>query len=276
MDHEVPVLALRDAAGRLRAVLFGYACHATVLRDQLWSGDYPGFAQSDIEAANPGATALFVAGTGADQNALPRREVDLARAYGRRLAAAVEEVVGGPMTRIQGHLGLAYAEIDLPYARVPTREELVTEAATTSGSQAARARLLLEEIDRSGQLPRSYPHYPVHVWQLGADLTLVALGGEVVVDYALRLKRELDHPQARTWVAGYTSDVMAYIPSERVLGEGGYEGDTSTLVYGRPARWAPRIETLIVQAVHAQAGLARRRATDPAAVGVRAAPMPAP
>src|SRR5262249_48830929 len=72
-DHDVPVLAVRDLEGRLRAVVFGYACHATVFDFYLWSGDYPGFAQINVEKAHPGSIAVFWAGCGADQNPLPRR-----------------------------------------------------------------------------------------------------------------------------------------------------------------------------------------------------------
>ena len=68
------------------------------------------------------------------------------------------------------------------------------------------------------------------------------------MDYALRLKRERRGP--KTWVAAYSNDVMAYIPSLRVLKEGGYEGGGSNLYYGLPALWHETIEEVIVKAVH--------------------------
>ena len=58
-------------------------------------------------------------------------------------------------------------------------------------------------------LSQTYP-YPVQLWRVGPELQWITLGGEVVVDYSLRLKKELG---PATWVAGYTNDVMAYIPS---------------------------------------------------------------
>jgi hypothetical protein len=45
---------------------------------------------------------------------------------------------------------------------------------------------------------------------------------------------------------------MAYIPSRRVLEEGGYEGGGAMVYYGLPAVWGPRVENLIVKAVHEQ------------------------
>jgi hypothetical protein len=247
VDHDVPVLSVRDEQGRVRAVVCGYACHATVLSFYQWSGDYPGFALLALEKAYPGAVALFWAGCGGDQNPLPRRTVSLAEKYGRQLAESVTAVLNAPMTPLHGRLSAAYAEVDLPFADLPTRDQLLNDAAGPNRYIAARAKLLLEQLQKGGSLRGTYP-YPVQVWQLRPDLTWVALGGEVVVDYSLRLKRELG--LGKTWVAGYANDVMAYIPSLRVLKEGGYEGGGAMVYYGLPTVWGPRVEELIVAAVH--------------------------
>ena len=242
VDHDVPVLAARDAKGTLKGVVFGYACHATVMAYQKWSGDYPGFAQLDLEKTHPGATAMFFAGCGADQNPLPRRSVELAKNYGKQLADAVEAVLAKPMTALPAEWAGAYKEIDLPLADLPSRDALVKDSTSPDKYVASRAKMLLKRLEAGVPLPASYP-YPVQSWRLG-DLTLVTLGGEVVVDYALRLKRELG-PQ-RTWVMGYANDVMAYIPSARVLKEGGYEGAGAMVYYGLPTVWGDKVEELIV------------------------------
>ncbi|MBI83270.1 MAG: hypothetical protein CMJ81_08755 [Planctomycetaceae bacterium] len=250
VDHDVPVLVVRATDGALLAVVCGYACHATVLNDYSWSGDWPGFTQLELERRHPGSTALFWAGCGADQNPLPRRQVELAQSYGRQLADAVDTVLESDMTAIPSRWRRTYEEIDLQFASLPSREQLAIEA---SGNNAAarRARLLLQQWDRDGQLAPNYP-YPVQTWQLGDHLTWVFLGGEVVVDYALRLKRELS--PHRTWVAGYANDVMAYIPSRRVLLEGGYEGGGAMVYYGLPSAWTVEVEKQIVAHVRSQVG----------------------
>jgi neutral ceramidase len=251
IDYDVPVLAVRDTQAHLLAVVFGYACHATVLDFYEWSGDYPGFAQKSLEEAHAGVTALFWAGCGADQNPLPRRKAELAEEYGLQLAQAVDRVLAGVMAPVAGELSTAYREIDLPFATLPTREELERQAKSSNRFEAQRGRLLLERIDGGKPLSPTYP-YPVQCWRLGHDLRWLALGGEVVVDYAVRLKGELG--RERTWVAGYANDVMAYIPSRRVLAEGGYEGGGAMLYYGLPTVWSPEVEELIVREAHSQAG----------------------
>jgi neutral ceramidase len=246
VDHAVPVLQVTAPDGRLRAVVMGYACHSTVLAFFQWSGDYPGFAQLLLEQNHPGAIALFWAGCGADQNPLPRRTVEYAAEYGHRLAEVVETVLDSGLKPIDGDLATSYAEVPLPLDTLPTREQIVADSVSTDRYVAKRASILLAQIDGGAPLSQTYP-YPVQAWRLGPDVLWITLGGEVVVDYALRLKSELG---PKTWVAGYTNDVMAYIPSRRVLAEGGYEGGGAMTYYGLPTRWAPEVEETIVRQVH--------------------------
>jgi hypothetical protein len=248
VDHDVPVLAVRNDARELTAVVFGYACHATVLSFYQWSGDYPGFAQIELEELHPGAMALFFAGCGADQNPLPRRSIELAKHYGRRLADAVDAVLlTSKMTPVESEWKRHYGEVNLPLAPLPTTEEIQKDALSKDKYVAARARSLTAKIERDGSLSPTYP-YPIGVWELGEQIQWVFLGGEVVVDFAIRLKAELH--DGRTWVAGYANDVMAYIPSRRVLLEGGYEGGGAMVYYGLPTIWAPEVEEVIIEGVH--------------------------
>jgi hypothetical protein len=211
-----------------------------------WSGDYPGFAQIELEKTHPGAIALFWAGCGADQNPLPRRKVELAQKYGKQLADSVEAVLATKMQPLAGSWSGVYREVDLPYHEVPSREKLVQDTMNANKFEANRAKHLLKELEAKGSLRGQYP-YPIQVWRLGGEVTWVTLGGEVVVDYALRLKKDLT--PGKTWVMGYANDVMAYIPSLRVLKEGGYEGGGAMIYYGLPSIWSTRVEELIIENV---------------------------
>ena len=245
VDHDVPVLVVRAPDGALRTVLFGYACHATVLSGMDWCGDWPGFAQLEIERRHPEATAMFIAGCGADQNPLPRKTVELAADYGKQMADGVDRVLAGPMQPVKGSLRTSYREIDLAFDQLPSKEQVEADLKSENVYIARRAVHLLDAISRDGQLSPTYP-YPVQMLRLG-DLQVVTLGGEVVVDYAVRLKNEL--PGSTIWIGGYCNDVMAYIPSVRVLQEGGYEGETAMIYYGLPTKWSAAVEDDIVKSV---------------------------
>jgi hypothetical protein len=246
VDHSVPVMTVTRARGEIAAILFGYACHPTTLNFLQWCGDYPGFAQLEIEAKHPGALAMFVNTCGGDQNPLPRRSVELCQKYGHELAVGVEEALKKPLTPVSAGLRTAFRMIDLPYLKSVTREDLhplLQDANAVRGRWAAR---MLQKLDAGEKFPASYP-YPLHAWQLGKEWLIVGQGAETVVDYALRFKKEFG---PGTWICGYADDMIAYIPSRRVWEEGGYEGGSNLFEYGRPAfRWAGDIEDRIVAAV---------------------------
>jgi neutral ceramidase len=246
IDHSVPVLAVRTPRGELRAVVFGYACHNTTLNGTLWSGDYAGFAQAALEKQHPGALALFWAGCGADQNPLPRRQVDLCRRYGEMLAEAVSKTLEKPLDPLPPSLRTAYGSVVLKYEKVIDRK-MLQEATKANGLRGRWARRLLQRLDAGDRLATADSYdYPVVVWRLGGRQLWIALAGEVVVDYALRFKAEYG---PRTWVAAYSNDLVAYIPSRRVWTEGGYEG-AGVYEYGLPAeRWAADVEERIATRV---------------------------
>jgi neutral ceramidase len=251
VDHAVPVLAVRTTSNELMAVVFGYACHNTNLSFYQWSGDYAGFAQYALEEVHPDAVAMFYMGCGADQNPLPRRTVELARGYGLRLAAAVERVLSEPMQEFTPDLRTQLELVTLNLGEQPTRDALATLAAAGKTYRNRWAARLLNDLENGMPLERTYP-CPMQAWRLGKKQLWIAMGGEVVVDYALGFKQTYGED---VWVAGYCNDVMAYIPSLRVLDEdkpprSGYEGNTSMMVYGRGAeRWADDIEQLISASV---------------------------
>ncbi|MBI2480233.1 MAG: hypothetical protein HYV60_16855 [Planctomycetia bacterium] len=216
VDHTVPVLSVRNPGDNtLRAVVIGYACHNTTMGFLQWLGDYAGYAQEYIEADHPGVTALFMMGCGGDQNPYPRSELKYAQLHGRALATAVEAALEVNQSTprhqrsIHGSLSSVLGTVDLEFV-TPDRPDFA---------------------------------YPVQVVRFGNDLMLIALGTEVVIDYALRLKSELTNPDGPAiWVAGYSNVYSGYIPSQRVLLEGGYEASS------RP--WKPTLEERIVGKVH--------------------------
>jgi hypothetical protein len=248
VDPRVPVLAVRDAKGALVALLVSYACHNTTLSFYQWHGDYAGCAQAELEKRHPGATVLFAIGCGADTNPNPRGTVELAQAHGQALADAADRALARPMQAVAGGFASAFEDITLTFARQPTTDQIreAHEKMQPNREMHQAWATAMSEQTRLHGGPVMSHNYPVQVWRLGG-LAWAALGGEVVVDYSLRLRGESKTP---LWVFGYSNDVMAYVPSERVLKEGRYEGETSMIPYGRPGPWTAGLEEKIVTTTH--------------------------
>jgi hypothetical protein len=246
VDPRVPVLRVTSPSGKVRALLFGYACHNTTLTAEFYqlSGDYAGFAQAELEKEFPGAVALFVQLCGGDQNPNPRSKLEYAEQHGRTLAAEVARVARTAMSPAGGRIRAAYQLAALPFAP-HTREQFEQELKDANVFRQRRARLMLQLYDERRE-PRQL-RYPVQAVRLERGFTLIALGGEVVVDYALWAYRTW--PQERLMVAGYSNDVACYIPSARILREGGYEAVDSMIYYGQPGPFTEEVEARIQDAV---------------------------
>jgi hypothetical protein len=249
VDHDVPVLKVEttEAKPQLIALLFGYACHNTTLSFYQFCGDYAGYAQQYLEESHPGTVALFMTGCGGDQNPYPRGKLEQAQQHGRALANGVEAALLTNATPLPGLLQLALEDVTLQFAPPPSKEQLLRDRESPDRNQRRHAELLLAQLEEQGSIRDTYS-YPVHVVRFGPQLLLVAMAGETVVDYSLRLKRELAGPAV--WVAGYSNDVFGYVPSLRVLQEGGYEGGGAMRFSSLPGPFAPSVEERILNKVH--------------------------
>jgi hypothetical protein len=248
VDHALPVLRALDASGAVRAVWVNYACHCTTLKggDNVVHPDWAGDAATRIEAAHGGAVALVAIGCGADSDPQPRGMPEVAT-HGTTVANEVARLLAGEMRPVGRVTSAKFRSLELPLARVVGREELEGRLKGKPNVAYAAAQFL-KQLDTGKPLPTAV-RYPVQAWAFGGELAMVFLGGEVVADYALRLKRELG--VERVWVNAYANHVPCYIPSRRVWQEGGYETDHAMDYYGLPTRLAEETEDMIVSTVHA-------------------------
>ncbi len=243
-DHDLPILVVRTPEGKVRAIWFSYACHCVTLAQSKINGDWAGAAMEAIESDFPDAIALASVGCGADQNPNARDSLEIASAQGREVADEVKRLVGGPLKAVTALPTIRRSAIELAYDTPRTRAEWL-DVLKKGGQLAYYARLNLMRLDHGERIP-THLTYSIQTWLFGDELATIFLPGEVVVDYSLRLKRELRN----VITIAYANDAPAYIPSERILTEGGYEGGGAMIYYDRPNRFAAGLEQKIIDAVH--------------------------
>ncbi len=248
-DSDVPVMRVSDAGGKLMAIFANYACHCTAISGKFnrICGDWAGYTQEYLEEEFPGATALIGIGCAGDQRPAKRFGLDFAKVNGREVADRVIDVLERKDLWPIGHPPKCRgAMTNLPFLTPRSRTEWEARARSQTRPTAYHAQKNLKRMDRGEKLESEIAYY-VQSWSFGDDLLMVFLPGEVVVDYSVRLKREFD--RERTWVNAYANDVPCYIPSERVLREGGYEGESSMRYYDRPNVFAAGVENRVFGAL---------------------------
>lgn len=259
VDHTLPILRITDLEGKqTRGIVFNYACHCTTFGGDYnrVNGDWAGYAAKYLEETYPDAVALCTIGCGADANPerVSARALEIAQAQGREIAEEVERLITErPATsELKSAPQANYGYAGLPIDR-PSDQTLQENLQSTRPQVRHHAEVMIETKRRMGRLPETYP-MPIQVWRFGDEFTMVFLGGEVCVDYALRLQRELPEwapglAANRVWVTAYANDVFAYVAPERMRAEAGYEVDFSMIYYLQPGRWSSGTEEVIIRRV---------------------------
>jgi neutral ceramidase len=256
VDRSVLVLRVEDGAGKLRGVLMGVACHCTCSGSKSYhiDGDYAGYAQTGVQKQFPGVQAMFMTGCGGDANPFPRGGIPEAQQHGATLAAEVARVLADKLAPVRPPLRTAFQKVALPVAPPAPRAELAAMAKSGSGWEKYVGSRQLALLDAGRKPVTSFP-MPISLWQFGSDLTLVGLGGEPVNDYVHLIENAIG--PLRLWVAGYCNDVFGYVPTARILAEGGYESrgiDRGDAV----GVFTPHVDQVIVEAVKTLAQQAGR------------------
>jgi hypothetical protein len=244
-DRTVPILRIETTADhKPLAIVFGCACHNTTLTGQNYAlcGDYAGFAQSEIQEKLPGAQAMFITGCAGDADPYPRGKMEDARQNGHDLAAEVLRVATQtPLKPLSAPLQTTFDHVDLPFKTMKRDDLEAIVKSAKPGYLVPNATRLLDMLNHNEALPTSHSA-PIGVWQFGKDLTLVALSGEVVVDYAALLEKSIG--PLNLWPAAYCNDYFGYLPSRRVIEEGGYE--TRGMESSNPGFFAPQAQDAFI------------------------------
>ena len=231
-DHEVGVLAVESLDGRLRQLLFSYACHPiTAGAITQIGGDFVAYACDELEARHEDLTACFFQGCAGDQKADLRDaeqdgwrdlELDEVAALGRRLAEAVQRVTATRSWHpVEGPLGTEQRLLTL-YTEPADADELYSCATEPQAYVREWAEYHLALARRGEEAPRAI-EFEVQTVYFGTSFLVVTMAGEMSVEYGLGFKREWSSRFGQVWTLGYCNDIVGYVPVRRQISEGGYE-----------------------------------------------------
>jgi hypothetical protein len=259
-DPALTVLRFDRPDGQPAALWVHYTCHPVITQEPLVSGEFCGVAMDRLEA-RLGATALYLQGCCGDIN--PRMgdekrtvrgtNADVER-IGGELADAVESLLasGNPEPLDPTPIMAVHRDLDLPFAALPTEGELRAQAGEP-GVYGELARALLDHPEWLA------PSIPLHMQRLDvADgLSLLAMNGEVVVEYGIRIR---EASAGAVLPMGYANGMTGYVPTARIIAEGGYEAGEARPYFLLPAPFDPAVEAVMDEAI---GRLAVRRGQPP-------------
>jgi hypothetical protein len=248
-DRALPLLCVTGPDGGLRGLFISYACHNTTLRsdDNFIDPDWAGDAARRIEAEHAGATALVGLGCAGDADPGPFGRHEYVAKHGLAVATEVDRLLDMPLAPLGPVTAAEFRRMALPLDHRVTRKELEARLADAGNTGQYTARRWIGRIDAGEPVPAEVP-FAIQYWTFGTRLAMVFFTGEMVSEYSLRLRRELD--EERLWINAYANDLPCYVASSRMFPEGGYEVSGSMNLYGWPTSLSPQVEDLVISAVH--------------------------
>lgn len=250
-DDAVDVVKVVRKDGKGTTVLVLSGCHPVAgtqgLRHYAVSSNYPGYLRGALKnKLGNSSNALFLQGCGGDIN--PREEPEIT---GVKLAEDALKVIDGKMTPLVGNLSFAMdtlQAVTTPWDKEKTEAFREENVKLSPGMEPERnvawADIMLKNI-ADGTMPTHMPIY-IHTINIG-NWKLIGLSREVVTEYSLAIKKIW--PEKLVSVAGYCNDVSSYLPVERHIKTGVYEGHGSYFWYGQPSSFPLNILNLVVDRI---------------------------
>lgn len=267
VDREVQYLLVREIDGRMRAILFHYACHPSILGPDnlLITADWPGYTRRALQKEfGEEVSVLYLKGTEGDINTgysagvsslgikIPTRTYETAGRVGKVIAATIVKNLGAAVSVGRPIIRFAVRKRHLNYrsteSLVDCREKLETRVVAVARAMeqnqpreilAARVEqayaefevAAMEWIRATGATGKQVEQIAFCIGNAG----FLSLPGEFFVESGLRIKREAK--PAFTFPLGITGDYLGYIPPETGFPEGGYEVACARFTSSTAGNW---------------------------------------
>jgi hypothetical protein len=249
VDPTITVVRFDRANGTPVTLWVHFTSHPVITQEPLVSSEFCGVAMARLSDWI-GAPALYLQGCCGDINpAVPGEARSLRGAdrevveAGTRLAESVEGLLATGTPELLAPIPLAAHSItvDLPFDTVSSEERL-RERSNMSGLNGEVAQALLAHPEwRNPTIPLTLQRLDI-----AAGCSLLAINGEVVVEYGLRIR---ERSGGSVLPMGYANGMTGYIPTARIIAEGGYEAGDAAPWFFLPGPFTPEVESVVDGAI---------------------------
>jgi neutral ceramidase len=254
IDKDLFVLKLVDQAYQVRSIIYSYGCHPTSMSSDNYmiSNDFPGRTSRYLEEMYPGVTAMFLQGCAGELK--PAKSADVDRFKSCSLAEMEEAGIDLAQDIIGILEGEAFTQIRCSFQTIlvdpllyteqtgiPFYEDIMNDPGVGDFRKRGAQRTIQQIKD--GSVKDRAPLY-ISIWYLDEETRLIAMEGEVSSEYSLLLKKMF--PGGKTIVLGYTNGNYYYVPTRKMILEGGYEVDCNYCFGSFRGAFVPEIEDIIL------------------------------
>ncbi|MBN1641245.1 MAG: hypothetical protein JXA09_08415 [Anaerolineae bacterium] len=232
-------ITAREGGGR--CVLFNYGCHPVIVYGYAWDGisaDYPGECRRRLRAALGADThCQFIQGLAGDVRPRVLADLDAHRfrkATPADLETAGAELAGDVLDALRSPGETLELEIAAAAGWFMAQRDVSQHPSLAAWIELSKSE---DEVERNSGLywtartqaglpPARAVPFPVGLIQLAPGRRIAWLGGEAVAEWQAHLRCWLADERLadeRLMVWGYCQEVSAYLPTDELLPEGGYE-----------------------------------------------------
>ena len=255
--QHTPFLVVEFIQPQRRIVVVNHGCHPTGLgQEEAVSADFPGYMRDAIKSTGAAQGVMFFQGAAGDIKEAIEVDGNLqfctnseeAKLNGERLAASVIGGLQKPLQSVTGPLSGVIKRVPMPIKSPPDVRLLEQIIADKEISPLLHkwALTYLPEI-KQGKFPKNIP-METQLVSLGDQLKLITFQGEPVAELADNVKSLTQHPES-TFILGYSNGIVGYLPTDNMIQQGGYEVESSHLVYLEPSGFEQGAEALLTATV---------------------------
>lgn len=238
IDDNFTIAVLKSPDGSPKVVLLNYGAHPTNMHRDYISADYPGMLRRYLKAEfSQSLEIMFFQGAAGDisvrkpeiyENGLAAVHAAVSK-QGKEIAAAIR----GTMTDINCNEIKAVSS----NIRLPLDMDRNFNGATLNDENWLKRAW----ADNMNVMKKTDSvELECNCWKFDKKFSIVTLSGEICHEIALMARNAFK--SEHLFFLGYTNGSPCYVPPDKIIGEGGYEGEDSMIVYSLQAPFKKGID----------------------------------